>query len=72
LILVPKRVFRREYRLLMPNINGRERPVVLELESGRFDSLLQACEHYGITGSEIVRKWLDKIVITATMGVLFR
>ena len=45
---------------------------MLELEYGRFDSLLQACEHYGITGSEIVRKWFDKIAIMAIMGILFR
>ncbi len=34
--------------------------VVSELESGRFDSILQASEHYGISGSETVRKWLRK------------
>ncbi len=34
--------------------------VVAELESGRFDSIGQASEHYGITGSMTVRKWLGK------------
>ena len=34
--------------------------VVSELESGRFDSIGQASEHYGITGSMTVRKWLCK------------
>ncbi len=34
--------------------------VVAELESGRFDSIGQACEHYGITGSVTVRNWLRK------------
>lgn len=37
-----------------------KRQVVAELESGRFDSIVQASEHYGITGSETVRNWLIK------------
>ena len=37
-----------------------KRQVVSELESGRFDSIGQASEHYGISGSETVRKWLRK------------
>lgn len=37
-----------------------KRQVVSELESGRFDSIGQASEHYGITGSETIRKWLGK------------
>ena len=34
--------------------------VVSELESGRFDSILQASEHYGIGGSKTIRRWLCK------------
>ncbi len=37
-----------------------KRQVVAELESGRFDSIGQVSEHYGITGSETVRNWLGK------------
>ena len=37
-----------------------KRQVVSELESGRFDSILQASEHYGITGAVTVRNWLSK------------
>ena len=37
-----------------------KRQVVAELESGRFDSIGQASEHYGINGSMTVRKWLDR------------
>jgi len=37
-----------------------KRQVVSELESGRFDSIGQASEHYGINGSTTVRKWLGK------------
>jgi len=32
--------------------------VVADLEGGRFGSILAAREHYGINGSETVRKWL--------------
>ena len=32
--------------------------VVEELESGRFSSISQANEHYGIKGSETIRNWL--------------
>ena len=34
--------------------------VVSELEAGRFDSIGQANEHYGITGAMTVRSWLRK------------
>ena len=37
-----------------------KRQVVSELESGRFDSIGQANEHYGITGAETIRNWLCK------------
>jgi transposase-like protein len=34
--------------------------VVRELESGRFSSIGEANEHYGITGTTTVRNWLLK------------
>ncbi len=34
--------------------------VVEELESGRFSSISEANEHYGITGTATVRNWLVK------------
>jgi transposase len=34
--------------------------VVRELESGRFSSISEANEHYGITGATTVRNWLVK------------
>lgn len=34
--------------------------VVADLESGRFGSILAAGEHYGIRGSQTVRKWLKQ------------
>ena len=34
--------------------------VISDLESGRFSSMLQAQEHYGITGSSTIRNWLLK------------
>ena len=32
--------------------------VIADLESGRFSSIIQAQEHYGITGSETIKNWL--------------
>jgi transposase-like protein len=37
-----------------------KRHVVEELESGRFSSISEAKEHYGITGASTVRNWLVK------------
>lgn len=34
--------------------------VVEELESGRFSSIYEAKEHYGITGATTIRRWLLK------------
>lgn len=34
--------------------------VIGELESGRFSSISQAKEHYGITGSTTIQNWLKK------------
>ena len=34
--------------------------VVGELESGRFSSIYEAKEHYGITGAATIQRWLSK------------
>ncbi len=49
-----------QQRLVVRYSMSFKRQVVSELESGRFDSILQASEHYGINGNTTVRKWLDK------------
>ncbi len=49
-----------QQRLVLRYSMSFKRQVVSELESGRFDSILQASEHYGITGSETIRRWLGK------------
>jgi transposase len=38
-----------------------KRQVVGELESGRFRSLCQAREHYGIGGVDTIRSWLKRL-----------
>ena len=35
-----------------------KRQVIMELESGRFDSICAAREHYGVGGSETISRWL--------------
>ncbi len=37
-----------------------KRQVVSDIESGRFDNIMQASEHYGVTGAGTVKKWLEK------------
>ena len=49
-----------QQRLVIRYSMSFKRQVVSELESGRFDSILQVSEHYGITGSKTVRNWLRK------------
>lgn len=49
-----------QQRLVIRYSNTFKRHVISELESGRFDSIGQASDHYGITGSMTIRKWLDK------------
>ena len=49
-----------QQRLVIRYSMNFKRQVVSELESGRFDSIVQASEHYGITGSMTIRKWLGK------------
>ena len=49
-----------QQRLVLRYSMSFKRQVVSEFESGRFDSIGQASEHYGITGSMTIRKWLDK------------
>ena len=44
-----------QQRLVLRYSMSFKRQVVSELESGRFDSILQASEHYGISGSEPTR-----------------
>ena len=34
--------------------------VIADLESGRFSSIMQAKDHYGITGSETIKNWLRR------------
>ena len=34
--------------------------VISDLESGRFSSIVQAQEHYGISGAETIKNWLQK------------
>jgi transposase-like protein len=34
--------------------------LVEELESGRFSSILEAQEHYGIRGASTIRNWLER------------
>jgi transposase-like protein len=34
--------------------------VIADIESGRFSSIMQAQEHYGITGSATIQNWLNK------------
>lgn len=37
-----------------------KRQVVEDLERGRFGSITEAGEHYGVTGAMTIQKWLDK------------
>ena len=37
-----------------------KRQVIADLESGRFDSMVAACRHYGIGGNMTVQGWLRK------------
>jgi len=38
-----------------------QRQVVADLEAGRFRTIREAGEHYGIGGAQTVRKWLEKL-----------
>ena len=38
-----------------------KRQVVEDLEAGRFGSIIQASEHYGIGGAQTVRQWLKRL-----------
>ncbi len=49
-----------QQRLIIRYSMSFKRQVVSELESGRFDSIGQANEHYGIAGAETIRIWLRK------------
>ena len=39
---------------------GFKQQVIRQLESGRFGSITEAQEHFGITGSATIRNWLRK------------
>ncbi len=49
-----------QQKLVIRYSTNFKRQVVSELESGRFSSIGQASEHYGIKGTMTVRKWLSK------------
>jgi len=49
-----------QQRLIIRYSMSFKRQVVSDLESGRFGSIGQASEHYGIKGTTTVRKWLIK------------
>lgn len=49
-----------QQRLVIRYSNSFKRHVVSELESGRFESIGHASEHYGIKGTMTVRRWLGK------------
>jgi transposase-like protein len=48
-----------QQRLVVRYSSSFKRQVVSELETGRFDSIGQASEHYGVPGTTI-RRWLGK------------
>ncbi len=45
-------------RLVVRYSIGFKRQVVEQLESGRFSSICQAKAHYGINGSNTIKRWL--------------
>ena len=47
-------------RIIVRYIMSFKKQVVEELESGRFSSISEAKEHYGITGASTVQNWLVK------------
>ena len=49
-----------DQRIIVRYSMSFKQQVVRELESGRFSSISQANEHYGITGTTTVRNWLLK------------
>ena len=49
-----------DQRIIVRYSMSFKQQVVRELESGRFSSISEANEHYGITGTTTVRNWLVK------------
>ena len=49
-----------DQRIIVRYSMSFKQQVVEELESGRFSSISEANEHYGITGAATVRSWLVK------------
>ena len=49
-----------DQRIIVRYSMSFKQQVVEELESGRFSSISEANEHYGITGTTTVRNWLVK------------
>ena len=49
-----------DLRIIVRYSMSFKQQVVGELESGRFSSISEANEHYGITGTATVRNWLVK------------
>lgn len=47
-------------RIIVRYSMGFKQQVVKELESGRFSSISEAKEHYGITGAGTIQNWLVK------------
>ena len=47
-----------DQRMIVRYSMGFKHQVVEELESGRFSSISQANEHYGIAGAGTIRNWL--------------
>ncbi len=47
-------------RIVVRYSQSFKQQVIADLESGRFSTLAQAQEHYGIAGSVTVRNWLKK------------
>jgi transposase len=49
-----------EQRTVMRYSMAFKQQVANDLESGRFDSVLQAQEHYGICGNGTIQRWLKR------------
>lgn len=49
-----------DQRLVIRYSMSFKQQVVSDLESGRFGSICEAKDHYGINGAETIKKWLVK------------
>ena len=50
--------FRMDRRIIVRYSMSFKQQVVRELESGRFSSISEVKEHYGITGASTIQNWL--------------